>query len=154
MGTVFWVKSKWSVDRKPRKMLGICPFSKPPWGRCTVPCPQWYIKADNNIAHAHDCFVLVPVFPVLAMSWSKVGTTPDSGSLPCPHRGDVDLSAVCEYQLEEIQRVFEGPYKEYREQAQKWGRYTDPVPSPRPGSVSPPEQGWAPALSRSTIPTC
>lgn len=46
------------------------------------------------------------------------------------------LSAVCEYQLEEIQRVFEGPYKEYREQAQKWGRYTDPVPSPRPGSVS------------------
>uniref|UniRef100_A0A8D1NX74 Semaphorin-4C n=1 Tax=Sus scrofa TaxID=9823 RepID=A0A8D1NX74_PIG len=48
--------------------------------------------------------------------------------------GDVDLSAVCEYQLEEIQRVFEGPYKEYHEQAQKWGRYTDPVPSPRPGS--------------------
>ncbi|XP_041612713.1 semaphorin-4C isoform X3 [Vulpes lagopus] len=48
--------------------------------------------------------------------------------------GDVDMSAVCEYQLEEIQRVFEGPYKEYREQAQKWGRYTDPVPSPRPGS--------------------
>ncbi|KAB0401371.1 hypothetical protein E2I00_005030 [Balaenoptera physalus] len=49
-------------------------------------------------------------------------------------RGDMDLSAVCEYQLEEIQRVFEGPYKEYHEQAQKWGRYTDPVPSPRPGS--------------------
>ncbi|XP_012875182.1 PREDICTED: semaphorin-4C [Dipodomys ordii] len=48
--------------------------------------------------------------------------------------GDVDLSAVCEYQLEDIQRVFEGPYKEYHEQAQKWGRYTDPVPSPRPGS--------------------
>lgn len=48
--------------------------------------------------------------------------------------GDVDLSAVCEYQLEEIQRVFEGPYKEYREQAQKWARYTDPVPTPRPGS--------------------
>ncbi|KAK1332781.1 hypothetical protein QTO34_006312 [Cnephaeus nilssonii] len=48
--------------------------------------------------------------------------------------GDVDLSAVCEYQLEEIQRVFEGPYKEYHEQSQKWGRYTDPVPSPRPGS--------------------
>uniref|UniRef100_A0A8C9PP64 Semaphorin 4C n=1 Tax=Spermophilus dauricus TaxID=99837 RepID=A0A8C9PP64_SPEDA len=48
--------------------------------------------------------------------------------------GDMDVSAVCEYQLEEIQRVFEGPYKEYREQAQKWGRYTDPVPSPRPGS--------------------
>lgn len=49
----------------------------------------------------------------------------------------MDLSAVCEYQLEEIQRVFEGPYKEYREQSQKWILYTDPVPSPRPGSVSP-----------------
>lgn len=66
----------------------------------------------------------------------------------------MDLSAVCEYQLEEIQGVFEGPYKEYREQAQKWGRYTDPVPSPRPGSVSPPGQGWAPALSCSTSPAC
>ncbi|XP_074144517.1 semaphorin-4C isoform X2 [Sminthopsis crassicaudata] len=48
--------------------------------------------------------------------------------------GDVDLSAVCQYQLEDIQRVFEGPYKEYQQQAQKWGPYTDPVPSPRPGS--------------------
>jgi hypothetical protein len=48
----------------------------------------------------------------------------------------MDLSAVCEYQLEQIQQVFEGPYKEYSEQAQKWARYTDPVPSPRPGSVS------------------
>ncbi|XP_075419307.1 semaphorin-4C isoform X2 [Tenrec ecaudatus] len=48
--------------------------------------------------------------------------------------GDTDMSAVCQYQLAEIQRVFEGPYKEYREQAQKWGPYTGTVPSPRPGS--------------------
>ncbi|XP_049640792.1 semaphorin-4C isoform X1 [Suncus etruscus] len=48
--------------------------------------------------------------------------------------GDVDVSAVCEFQLEEIHRVFEGPYKEYREEAQTWGSYTDPVPTPRPGS--------------------
>nr|XP_021487252.1 semaphorin-4C isoform X2 [Meriones unguiculatus] len=48
--------------------------------------------------------------------------------------GDMDLSAVCEYQLEQIQHVFEGPYKEYSEQAQKWARYTDQVPTPRPGS--------------------
>lgn len=54
----------------------------------------------------------------------------------CYNRGDMDLSAICEYQLEQIQQVFEGPYKEYSEQAQKWARYTDPVPSPRPGSVS------------------
>ena len=59
----------------------------------------------------------------------------------------MDLSAVCEYQLEEIQTVFEGPYKEYHEQAQKWGRYTDPVPTPRPGSVSCPRQGCVCMLS-------
>lgn len=63
----------------------------------------------------------------------------------------MDLSAVCEYQLEEIQRVFEGPYKEYHEQSQKWGRYTDPVPSPRPGSVSCPG-GCTAALSPCAIP--
>ncbi|MEE6478872.1 hypothetical protein FKM82_012034 [Ascaphus truei] len=48
--------------------------------------------------------------------------------------GDVAVSAVCQYSIQDIQRVFDGPYKEYREQAQKWGRYSDPVPSPRPGS--------------------
>ena len=65
----------------------------------------------------------------------------------------MDLSAVCEYQLEEIQRVFEGPYKEYHEQAQKWGRYTDPVPSPRPGSVSRLGRGCPGALGSTAIPT-
>ncbi|XP_067396399.1 semaphorin-4C [Emydura macquarii macquarii] len=48
--------------------------------------------------------------------------------------GDVCVSAVCQYQVEDVRKVFEGPYKEYREEAQKWGRYTDPVPSPRPGA--------------------
>ncbi|XP_074838072.1 semaphorin-4C [Carettochelys insculpta] len=48
--------------------------------------------------------------------------------------GDVDVSAVCQYQLEDVRQAFEGPYKEYREQAQKWGRYSDQVPSPRPGA--------------------
>lgn len=62
----------------------------------------------------------------------------------------MDLSAVCEYQLEQIQQVFEGPYKEYSEQAQKWARYTDPVPSPRPGSVSFPAWGCAPDISSRT----
>lgn len=61
---------------------------------------------------------------------------PDLTLRPFCNRGDMDLSAVCEYQLEQIQHVFEGPYKEYSEQAQKWARYTDPVPTPRPGSVS------------------
>ncbi|NXE30638.1 SEM4C protein, partial [Ardeotis kori] len=48
--------------------------------------------------------------------------------------GDVDVSAVCQYHILEVKKAFEGPYKEYREQAQKWGRYSDEVPSPRPGA--------------------
>ncbi|XP_030057532.1 semaphorin-4C isoform X2 [Microcaecilia unicolor] len=48
--------------------------------------------------------------------------------------GEVSMSAVCQYTIEDIQKVFEGPYKEYREQAQKWAQYSDQVPSPRPGS--------------------
>uniref|UniRef100_A0A8C0BNS5 Semaphorin 4C n=1 Tax=Buteo japonicus TaxID=224669 RepID=A0A8C0BNS5_9AVES len=53
-------------------------------------------------------------------------------SIPC--RGDVDVSAICQYHILEVKKAFEGPYKEYREQAQKWGRYSDEVPSPRPGA--------------------
>lgn len=49
--------------------------------------------------------------------------------------------------------MFEGPYKEYHEQAQKWGRYTDPVPSPRPGSVSCPRRGCAHVLRSSALPS-
>ncbi|XP_053320617.1 semaphorin-4C [Spea bombifrons] len=48
--------------------------------------------------------------------------------------GDIAVSAVCQYSIQDVQRVFDGPYKEYREQAQKWGRYSDSVPSPRPGA--------------------
>ncbi|KFQ44038.1 Semaphorin-4C, partial [Nestor notabilis] len=48
--------------------------------------------------------------------------------------GDVDVSAICRYHILEVKKAFDGPYKEYREQAQKWGRYSDEVPSPRPGA--------------------
>ncbi|XP_067857164.1 semaphorin-4C [Heptranchias perlo] len=47
---------------------------------------------------------------------------------------DLDMSAVCQYKIGDIERAFDGPYKEYRDQAQKWGRYSDKVPSPRPGA--------------------
>lgn len=50
-------------------------------------------------------------------------------------RGDVDVSAVCQYQITDVKKVFEGAYKEYREASQRWGRFTGVVPSPRPGSV-------------------
>ncbi|NXP61632.1 SEM4C protein, partial [Chloropsis cyanopogon] len=48
--------------------------------------------------------------------------------------GDVDVSAICRYPILEVRKAFEGPYKEYREQAQKWGRYSGEVPTPRPGT--------------------
>ncbi|XP_039943686.1 semaphorin-4C [Hirundo rustica] len=48
--------------------------------------------------------------------------------------GDVDVSAICRYHILEVKKAFEGPYKEYREQAQRWGRYSGEVPSPRPGA--------------------
>lgn len=51
-------------------------------------------------------------------------------------RGDVDVSAVCQYQIGEVKNVFDGPYKDYRESSQRWVRYTGAVPSPRPGAVS------------------
>ncbi|XP_069774116.1 semaphorin-4C isoform X2 [Narcine bancroftii] len=47
---------------------------------------------------------------------------------------DLDVSAVCQYRMKDIQRAFDGPYKVFRDQAQKWGQYSDKVPNPRPGS--------------------
>ncbi|KAK2837665.1 hypothetical protein Q5P01_014877 [Channa striata] len=48
--------------------------------------------------------------------------------------GDVDVSAVCQYQIGDVKKVFEGPYKEYSEASQRWGRFTGTFPFPRPGS--------------------
>uniref|UniRef100_A0AAY4BG90 Sema domain-containing protein n=1 Tax=Denticeps clupeoides TaxID=299321 RepID=A0AAY4BG90_9TELE len=48
--------------------------------------------------------------------------------------GDVDVSAVCQYPIEDVRKVFNGPYKEYRDTSQRWGRYMGNVPSPRPGA--------------------
>lgn len=45
------------------------------------------------------------------------------------------MSAVCQYQIADVKKVFEGAYKEYREASQRWGRFTGVVPVPRPGSV-------------------
>lgn len=56
--------------------------------------------------------------------------------VPLSLRGDVDVSAVCPYHIGEVKSVFDGPYKEYREASQRWGRYTGAVPNPRPGAVS------------------
>ncbi|XP_049907522.1 semaphorin-4C [Epinephelus moara] len=63
--------------------------------------------------------------------------------------GDVDVSAVCQYPISEVKKVFEGYYKEYREASQRWGRYTGAVPVPRPGSCitnSDRESGYSSSL--------
>ncbi|NXP01703.1 SEM4C protein, partial [Certhia brachydactyla] len=63
-----------------------------------------------------------------------VSLSPHRGTWVARRQGDVDVSAICRYHILEVKKAFEGPYKEYREQAQKWGRYSGEVPSPRPGA--------------------
>ncbi|XP_042674512.1 semaphorin-4G [Centrocercus urophasianus] len=46
----------------------------------------------------------------------------------------MEASAVCRYDISEVQRAFEGPYMEYQDSSRKWSRYDGAVPEPRPGS--------------------
>lgn len=55
-------------------------------------------------------------------------------------RKTLEASAICRYDLTEMQAVFAGPYMEYQDGARRWGRYEGGVPEPRPGSVS--TQAW------------
>lgn len=55
-------------------------------------------------------------------------------------RKTLEASAICRYDLAEIQAVFTGPFMEYQDNARRWGRYEGGVPEPRPGSVS--TQAW------------
>ncbi|OWK51342.1 Semaphorin-4C [Lonchura striata] len=91
---------------------------------------------------AHGVPVLVPMVFLPWCPWCPCpGALVAVVSLPgahcatcCARRGDVDVSAICRYPILEVRKAFEGPYKEYREQAQKWGRYSGEVPTPRPGA--------------------
>ncbi|RLV62212.1 hypothetical protein DV515_00019549, partial [Chloebia gouldiae] len=73
---------------------------------------------------------------MVSLCWCPWCPCAGSRCLPprCARRGDVDVSAICRYPILEVRKAFEGPYKEYREQAQKWGRYSGEVPTPRPGA--------------------
>lgn len=51
-------------------------------------------------------------------------------------RKTLEASAICRYDLNEVQAVFAGPYMEYQDGVRRWGRYEGGVPEPRPGSVS------------------
>lgn len=52
--------------------------------------------------------------------------------------GDAGSTAVCAFNLEDIERVFSGKYKELNKESSRWTTYSDGVPEPRPGSCSVP----------------
>ncbi|XP_053306364.1 semaphorin-4G [Spea bombifrons] len=47
---------------------------------------------------------------------------------------NMEASAICQYSISDIQKVFDGPYMEYQDSSRKWSRYNGDVPKPRPGS--------------------
>ncbi|NWX37985.1 SEM4A protein, partial [Notiomystis cincta] len=50
--------------------------------------------------------------------------------------GRAGSSAVCAYSQEDLERVFEGKYKELNKESSRWTVYSGPNMSPRPGSCS------------------
>ncbi|XP_074079334.1 semaphorin-4A isoform X2 [Macrotis lagotis] len=50
--------------------------------------------------------------------------------------GETRSSAVCEFSLSDIEKVFEGKYKEMNKESSRWNTYSGPVSNPRPGSCS------------------
>uniref|UniRef100_A0AAQ5YSH6 Sema domain-containing protein n=1 Tax=Amphiprion ocellaris TaxID=80972 RepID=A0AAQ5YSH6_AMPOC len=88
-------------------------------------------RLECSLPERHVSFNnLRAVFTLLGQDWR--GTT--FYGIFHAQWGDVDVSAVCQYPISDVKKVFEGSYKEYREASQRWGRYTGAVPSPRPGS--------------------
>uniref|UniRef100_A0A8C5QJK6 Semaphorin 4A n=1 Tax=Leptobrachium leishanense TaxID=445787 RepID=A0A8C5QJK6_9ANUR len=51
--------------------------------------------------------------------------------------GGSSSSAVCSFRLKEIERVFDGNYKEQNKESLRWTANTGQVPNPRPGSCVP-----------------
>ncbi|XP_039631356.1 semaphorin-4G-like [Polypterus senegalus] len=47
---------------------------------------------------------------------------------------NVKASAVCQYSIKDIQKVFNGPYVENQDTSLKWNEHTGEVPQPRPGA--------------------
>ncbi|XP_018427445.1 PREDICTED: semaphorin-4B isoform X2 [Nanorana parkeri] len=48
--------------------------------------------------------------------------------------GGVGSSAVCAFSMHDVQRAFNGLYKEVNRESQQWSTYTHSVPEPRPGA--------------------
>ncbi|XP_059803004.1 semaphorin-4G-like [Hypanus sabinus] len=47
---------------------------------------------------------------------------------------NIEISAICQYTSADIRKAFEGPYKEDQRSPQRWSKYTNTLPEPRPGS--------------------
>nr|XP_033799194.1 semaphorin-4G [Geotrypetes seraphini] len=47
---------------------------------------------------------------------------------------NMEASAICQYSISDMQKVFEGPYMAYQPNSHKWVRFNDIIPEPRPGS--------------------
>ncbi|XP_062946375.1 semaphorin-4B isoform X2 [Cynocephalus volans] len=50
------------------------------------------------------------------------------------HRGTTEGSAVCVFTMKDVQKVFDGLYKEVNRETQQWYTVTQLVPTPRPGA--------------------
>ncbi|NXI38520.1 SEM4A protein, partial [Galbula dea] len=50
--------------------------------------------------------------------------------------GGAGSAAVCSYSQEDLEKVFEGKFKELNKESSRWTVYSDPELSPRPGSCS------------------
>lgn len=50
------------------------------------------------------------------------------------NNGGVGSSAVCAFSMHDVQKAFNGLYKEINRETQQWSTYTHSVPEPRPGA--------------------
>ncbi|XP_078080644.1 semaphorin-4F [Mustelus asterias] len=48
--------------------------------------------------------------------------------------GNENVSAVCAYDIADVQKAFDGQYMEYKMDTEKWGVLQDKIPDPRPGT--------------------
>lgn len=72
--------------------------------------------------------------------WRKSGglcpATAHMAISPCRQAGRAGGTAVCAYSQEDLEKVFEGKYKELNKESSRWTVYSGPDMNPRPGSVS------------------
>lgn len=52
------------------------------------------------------------------------------------YKGASGSSAVCAFTMDQVERAFNGRYREVNRETQQWYTYNHPIPEPRPGVVS------------------